>query len=172
MTDAAAGAVDDAIPPLTGELLARLTERGLTLAIAESLTGGLLTAEFIRPAGASLVVNGGVVAYNTAVKRAVLGVDKALLEQYGPVHPEVARQMADRVRRVLAVDGRPADLGLATTGVAGPDPQAGADAGLVYVGVAVDDTLDVLTLHLDGGRDAIRAQTVTHAVAALAERLG
>lgn len=172
MTDGAAAGRPEAAAPVTADLIVRLTERGLTLAIAESLTGGLLTAEFIRPAGASLVVNGGVVAYNTAVKRSLLGVDAALLAQHGPVHPEVARQLADRVRRVLAVDGRPADLGLSTTGVAGPDPQSGIEPGTVFVGIADALGVEAVALHLEGGRDHIRAETVTRAVALLADRLG
>ncbi|WP_448812205.1 CinA family protein [Agromyces bauzanensis] len=86
-------------------VIAELTRRGLRIAVAESLTGGLLVAELTRIPGASVVVNGGVVAYDTDVKRSLLGVSAELLEREGAVHPEVARQMADRVRRVLAVDG-------------------------------------------------------------------
>lgn len=172
MTDASPPARPEAMPPLVADLIARLSAQGLTLAVAESLTGGLLTSEFIRPPGASAVVNGGIVAYDTAIKASVLGVDSELLDRHGPVHPEVARQMADRVRTVLAVDRRPADLGLATTGVAGPDPQGDVEAGVVFIGVAVGDTVEAIELHLDGGRDAIRAQTVSQAVAALADRLG
>ncbi|MFC0682137.1 CinA family protein [Lysobacter korlensis] len=153
-------------------LLSELAARGLTLAVAESLTGGMLTSELIRPAGASAVVVGGVVAYATEIKQSVLGVDADLLEQHGPVHPEVARQMADRVRRILAVDGRPADLGLATTGVAGPEPQSGTEPGTVFVGVAVGETVAAVELRLDGTRDQIRARTVGEAIRALAERVG
>lgn len=171
MTDATAPARPESMPPLVADLIARLSARGLHLAIAESLTGGLLTSEFIRPPGASAVVNGGIVAYDTAIKASVIGVDAELLERHGPVHPEVARQMADRVRTVLAVDGHPADLGLATTGVAGPDPQGDVEAGLVFIGVAVGDTVEAIELRLEGGRDAIRAQTVSHAVSALAQRV-
>jgi nicotinamide-nucleotide amidase len=104
------------------DVLALLRERGLTLAVAESLTGGALCDAFVSVPGASAVLRGAVVAYATPVKASVLGVDAALLEREGPVHPDVARAMADGVRRVLAVDGRPADVGVATTGVAGPEP--------------------------------------------------
>jgi nicotinamide-nucleotide amidase len=161
----------DVPEPSVSALIADLSARGLTLAIAESLTGGLLTADFVRPAGASSVVVGGVVAYDTAIKASVLGVDSDLLEREGPVHPEVARQMADRVRNALAVDGRPADLGLSTTGVAGPDPQDDAEVGTVFVGIATADAVDVVTLNLTGTRDQIRARTVSEAIAALAERV-
>jgi nicotinamide-nucleotide amidase len=117
------------------------------------------------------VVVGGIVAYDTALKHTLIGVDAALLEEHGPVHPEVARQMADRVRRVLAVDGRPAELGLATTGVAGPTPQAGTAPGTVFVGIAVGDSVEAIELHLEGTRDQIRARAVGEAIQALAERV-
>lgn len=155
----------------TEELLAELAARGLTVAVAESLTGGLLTAELIRPAGASAVVLGGAVCYATELKQRLLGVDAALLEREGPVHPEVAAQMADRVRRALAVAGRAADVGLATTGVAGPEPQDGHPAGLAYVGIAIGDRIDAIELRLGGGRDAVRAAVVDRAIAELAARV-
>ena len=162
----------DAANEHVSRLLSELAARGLTLAVAESLTGGMLTSELIRPAGASVVVVGGVVAYQTELKRSVLGVDAGLLDEHGPVHPEVARQMADRVRRALAVNGRPADLGLATTGVAGPEPHSGRDPGTVFVGVAVGDSVEAVELRLDGTRDQIRARSVGEAIRALAERIG
>ncbi|WP_166871182.1 CinA family protein [Salinibacterium sp. ZJ450] len=171
MSDSVIPGKPDAPATFITELVADLAARGLTLAVAESLTGGLLTAEFIRPAGASAVVVGGVVAYDTALKASLLGVDQDLLDAHGPVHPEVARQMADRVRHVLAVDGRPADLGLSTTGVAGPDPQEGAAVGTVFIGIAVGRRTDAVELHLDGSRDQIRARVVGEAVAALAARI-
>jgi nicotinamide-nucleotide amidase len=162
----------DAANAHVSALLSELSARGLTLAVAESLTGGMLTSELIRPPGASDVVVGGVVAYQVPVKQSVLGVDEDLLDAHGPVHPEVARQMADRVRRALAVDGRPADLGLSTTGVAGPEPHGGHEPGTVFVGVAVGDTVEAVELHLSGTRDQIRARAVGEAVRALAERVG
>ncbi|HEY2642418.1 MAG TPA: nicotinamide-nucleotide amidohydrolase family protein, partial [Galbitalea sp.] len=96
-------------------VIAELTARGLTIAVAESLTGGLLVAELISVPGASAVVNGGVVAYNTALKHSLLGVDQQLLATRGAVDPDVAGQMAAGVRLACAVDGVPADLGVATT---------------------------------------------------------
>ncbi len=142
------------------ELIALLTERRLTVAIAESLTGGLLVAEFIRVPGASAVVLGGVVAYNTALKHSVLGVDAALLAEHGPVHPEVAKQMATGVREVLAVDGRRADIGLSTTGVAGPNAQDGNPPGTVFLGLAIGDGVSSHRLALDGDRQVIRSRVV------------
>ena len=154
----------------TKRLIERLASRGLTVAVAESLTGGALTAELTRPAGASAVVLGGVVVYATELKHSLVGVDAALLAEHGPVHPEVARQLADRVRTRLAVDGRPADIGIATTGVAGPDGQGGREPGTVFVGVAYGDTVETIELVLTGDREQVRARTVAVAVSQVVER--
>ncbi|MGW9630385.1 CinA family protein [Agromyces sp. NPDC055520] len=147
-------------------LIAELTGRGLSVAVAESLTGGLVVAELTSVPGASVVVRGGVVAYDTAVKRSVLGVDAALLAAEGAVDPEVARQMADRVREVFAVDGRPADLGIATTGVAGPSDQDGKPPGTVFVGIAFAGEVAAIELSLHGTRAEIRVATVQAAIEA------
>lgn len=149
------------------QLIAELTARQLTIGVAESLTGGLLSAELIRIPGASLVVNGGVVAYNTALKSTLLDVDAALLAAHGAVHPEVAKQMAEGVRRAVAVDGRPADVGVSTTGVAGPDPQDGQAVGTVFIGIASENGSSALTLQLAGERADIRAETVALAIEAV-----
>lgn len=154
------------------ELIGLLTERGLSIAVAESLTGGALTAELVRIPGASLVLRGGVVAYQTELKHSLLGVDAALLAEHGAVHPEVAAQLARGVRQRLAVEGWPADLGVATTGVAGPDPQDGQPVGTVHLGFAVGDRLETESLRLAGDRDQIRAKTVTAAIEGILRRLG
>ena len=135
-------------------LLDALRERGWSLATAESLTGGQLAATVVDVPGASRSMRGGVVAYATDVKRTVLGVDADLLEAHGAVHPEVARQMAERVRGVLG-----ADVGLSTTGVAGPDQQDGFSPGTVHVAVATPRGTVVRTLALAGDRAAIRTAT-------------
>jgi nicotinamide-nucleotide amidase len=145
---------------VAAEVVAMLIQRGFTIAVAESLTGGLLVAELIGVPGASATVLGGIVAYNTVLKHSLFGVDAALLAEHGPVHPEVARQMADRVRTALAVNGSPADIGVSTTGVAGPGPQDGHPAGTVYVGIAIGDDVSSLRLELGGDRKAIREKTV------------
>ncbi|GAA1747415.1 CinA family protein [Agromyces humatus] len=152
-------------------VIALLTRRGLRVAVAESLTGGLVAAAMTSVPGASVVVNGGVVAYDTAIKHSLLGVDLALLEREGAVHPEVARQMAEGARAALAVDGRPADLGVATTGVAGPDWQYGRAPGTVYLGIADAEGAEAIALALDGDRGAIRAATVQALLDAVVTRL-
>ena len=154
-----------------GELVALLAARGLTVAVAESLTGGLLVAELIRTPGASAVVVGGVVAYNTAIKHSVLGVDAKLLAAHGAVHPTVAQQMATGVRSALAVDGRPADIGISTTGVAGPDPQDSQPVGTVYLGFAIGTEVQSVALQLSGTRDDIRNAVVSESLMQLTRLL-
>ncbi|WP_243063780.1 CinA family protein [Humibacter sp. RRB41] len=154
----------------TARLISRLASRGLTVAVAESLTGGALAAELTRPAGASAVVLGGVVVYATELKHTLVGVDAALLAEHGPVHPEVARQLARGVRERLAVGGRAADIGIATTGVAGPDGQGGQAPGTVFLGLSYGETTEAMPLALTGDRATIRVQTVTVATQLLVER--
>jgi nicotinamide-nucleotide amidase len=145
-------------------LLDRLAELGWTVAVAESLTGGLVVSSLIDVPGASRVVRGGVVAYATDVKQSVLGVDAALLEAHGAVHPRVARQMARGVRDVLGRDGVPADVGVATTGVAGPETQDGHLVGTVHIGVSTPLGTSVDSLVITGDRDRIRREAARIAV--------
>jgi nicotinamide-nucleotide amidase len=148
------------VSSLAQDVVAELTRQGLTIAVAESLTGGLLIAELVSVPGASVVVNGGVVAYNTALKRSLLGVDARVLAEHGAVHPDVAGQMANGVRMACAVEGVPAAIGIATTGVAGPDPQDGQPVGTVFVGISSDAGTSILSLRLEGTRQAIREAVV------------
>lgn len=152
---------------LAADLVAELTRRRLTIAVAESLTGGALVSELVSVPGASAVVRGGVVAYQTELKHSLLGVDAGLLARHGPVHPDVAASMATGARERLAIDGKSADIGLATTGVAGPDPQGGHDPGTVFVGLAVPGGVRVVSLSLTGDRQAIRNATVSESLAVL-----
>lgn len=153
-------------PDVAG-LIAALTARGETVAVAESLTGGLVVARLVDVPGASAVVRGGVVAYATELKATLLGVDPDLLARVGAVDPHVAVQMAAGVRERLA-----ATWGVATTGVAGPDPQDGVRPGRAYVAVAGPDggTFEVLDLGLVG-RAAIRNATVDAALVLLRDQV-
>ena len=132
------------------ELVRQLIDRHWTVAVAESLTGGLVVSALVSVPGASAAVRGGVVAYATPLKHTLLGVDAALLAAEGAVHPEVARQMAEGVRRAAAVDGIAADVGIATTGVAGPTAQDGRPVGTVHIAIATPEGSRVVTLALDG----------------------
>ncbi|QTX05025.1 CinA family protein [Agromyces archimandritae] len=157
---------------VTAELVRALAERGWRAAVAESLTGGALAAEIVRIPGASEVFSGGIVAYATELKHTLLGVDFGLLAVHGPVDAEVARRMADGVRRAAALDGLPAELGIATTGVAGPDPQDGHPPGTVFVGIASPEGVRSVALELAGDRDAIRRETVRRAIEEARSELG
>lgn len=145
-------------------LIDRLKDLGWTIAVAESLTGGLVTAALVSVSGASQVVRGGVVAYATDVKASVLGVDPTLLDAHGPVHPRVARQMADGVRRALGRDGVTADVGIATTGIAGPLSPDGQPVGTVHLAVSTPLGSRVESLALSGDRDSIRGEATARAV--------
>jgi nicotinamide-nucleotide amidase len=147
----------------TAELIARLTERGLTVGVAESLTGGLLCAALTEAPGASVVVRGGVVAYATELKASLLGVSPELLATHGAVDPEVAIQMAAGVAQELG-----ADIGLSTTGVAGPQPQDGKAIGTVFIACVWGEKLFVEELSLSGTRNEIRSLTVHDALRMLA----
>ncbi|WP_454129941.1 CinA family protein [Microbacterium aurum] len=145
-------------------LVDRLGELGWTVAVAESLTGGLVAASIVAVSGASRVLRGGVVAYATDVKASLLGVDETLLSAHGPVHPRVARQMAEGVRRVLGHEGVPADVGIATTGIAGPVSADGQPVGTVHLAVSTPLGSRVESLQLDGDRDGIRAESAARAL--------
>jgi len=148
------------------DVLRLLDERGATVAVAESLTGGLLAAELTGVPGASRTFRGSVTAYATALKHQILGVDDGLLAARGAVDPDVARQMAAGVRDRLG-----ADWGASTTGVAGPDPQDGQPVGTVYVAVAGPAGAVVAPLRLAGDRTAIRQASVAAVLQLLAAEL-
>ncbi|MGW3112443.1 CinA family protein [Streptomyces sp. NPDC001091] len=160
--------------PTTTELVRLLKVNGETLAVAESLTGGLVAAEITSVPGASQVFRGSVTAYATELKHRLLGVDAGLLARSGAVDPQVAGQMAAGVREALG-----ADWGIATTGVAGPDPQDGQPVGTVYV--AVDGPRGqgspsapggkVEALRLNGSRAEIRMESVRSVLALLLAEL-
>ena len=124
-----------------------LLERGLTIGLAESLTGGLIAARMVDVPGASRWFRGCVVSYDTAVKHSVLGLAD------GPVVSEgAALAMARAAKRVLG-----ADVGLGITGVAGPDLQEGQSPGTVFVGLALPDGGEIgRELRVPGDRQRVR----------------
>jgi nicotinamide-nucleotide amidase len=140
---------------LAAQIVGLLTRRQQTVAVAESLTGGLLGAAITTVPGASAVFRGGVIAYATDVKAALLGVSAALLAERGAVDPDVAGAMAAGVRERLG-----AAIGAATTGVAGPEAADGKPPGTVHIAVSAAGGTVVQTLALSGGRDEIRRDTV------------
>lgn len=126
-----------------------------TVATAESLTGGAVAAALVAVPDASAVFLGGIVAYSTQLKAELLGVDAQLLAERGTVDGDVAAAMATGA---TAVTG--ADIGLATTGAAGPRSHDGQPPGTVFIAVAYAGRLQVHQLALDGDRSTIRAATV------------
>jgi nicotinamide-nucleotide amidase len=143
-----------------------LLEREQTVATAESLTGGRLGMLLTETPGSSATYVGGVVAYATPLKVAVLGVPESLIEAHGVVSVECARAMAQAVRHLTG-----ATFGLSTTGVAGPERQEGKPAGTVFVGVAGPGEESVVALELAGSRFEIRDRTCAEALSALAAML-
>ncbi len=152
---------------LAARIVGVLTGRRQTVAVAESLTGGLLGAAITTVPGASEVFRGGVIAYATDLKTALLGVPSALLAERGAVDPDVASAMAAGVRQRLG-----AAIGMATTGVAGPDPQDGKPPGTVHIAVSADGGALIQTLALSGSRDEIRRATVERSLGLLLSVLG
>jgi nicotinamide-nucleotide amidase len=139
----------------------RLVRRELTLAVAESVTGGLIASRLVNVVGASTWFRGGVVSYASDVKFDVLGVP------HGPVVGATAAEaMATGVRTLLG-----SDVGLSVTGVAGPEEQDGQPAGTVFVGVAIGERVDHVALHLPGDRPRVRSYSAISALDALRRAL-
>lgn len=148
---------DDAT--LAGAVVDLLSARSATVAAAESLTGGLLGGELSATPGSGEVFVGGVVAYATPVKIALLGVPESLVETYGVISDECAAAMATGVRERLG-----ATYGLSLTGVAGPDEQEGKPPGTVHVGLAGPGFAEARALRLPGDRAMVRSFSVTAAL--------
>jgi nicotinamide-nucleotide amidase len=138
-------AVDD--ETMEHAVLQRLESRGWTLGVAESLTGGLIGARVANVPGASRTYRGSVASYATEVKRSVLGVTAERV-----VSKECAEQMAEGAQRVLG-----ADVGIAATGVAGPDEQDGQPVGTVFVALALPgQPVEAVSTRLPGDRERVR----------------
>ena len=136
-----------------------LGDRGVTLAAAESLTGGLFGARVTAVAGASAVFLGSAVAYATDAKASVLGVDPEVLAEHGPVSGECAVAMAAGARHLFG-----ADVAVAMTGVAGPGAQDGVAAGTLWLGLDAADRSHRRLLRTPGEREAVRRWATQHAL--------
>lgn len=154
--------------PLAEQLLDGLRARGLTVATAESLTGGLLAAAITSVPGASSAMRGGVVAYATDVKGRLLRVPQSVLDSVGAVSAQTAASMARGARDLLA-----ADLGIATTGVAGPDPVGDLPPGTAYVAAVLGEgPVVVQRLSMPGDRGQVQAAVVAAALRTGLDALG
>ncbi|GGK95504.1 CinA family protein [Nocardia jinanensis] len=141
------------------ELVVALRDSGQTVATAESLTAGLVSATIAGVPGASAVLRGGLVVYATDLKHSLAGVDEQVLAGEGPVSASTAEQLAVGARIRCG-----ADWGIALTGVAGPDPQDGIGAGTVFLGLAGPGHTEVMRLKLSGDRWNIRFTATQAAV--------
>ena len=149
------------------EIIEQLIQQGKTVATAESCTGGRIAAAITDVPGASAVFGCGAVTYSNEMKRKILGVKEETLNAHGAVSPETAREMAEGLK---ALSG--ADIAVAVTGIAGPG--GGSEAkpvGLVYLAVAVEDTVRVSKNLFQGDRDAVRRQTTDKAFELIAAEL-
>lgn len=148
----------------TEAALAGARARGWTIATAESLTGGLVAAALTAVPGASDVFLGGIVTYSLGAKSDALGVPQSLIAERGPVSEEVAVSMADGARRFFG-----SDVGVATTGAAGPEPHGGRPPGTFCVAVASPLGSLARTEVFPGRREAVRAKATNLAILALCE---
>jgi nicotinamide-nucleotide amidase len=162
---AAGRVIDTAAGTTAGRVIGLLVASGHTVGTAESLTGGLVAAALTTVPGASAVFRGGIVAYAADLKASLLGVPVELLARVGTVHKDVAVAMASGAAHRLG-----STVGVATTGVAGPDPADGQPVGTVHVAVSVQmggapvARVSHLALALAGDRETIRRDTVNHAL--------
>jgi nicotinamide-nucleotide amidase len=140
---------------LAYELIQKLSQQHLTISVAESLTGGLVAASLTQIPGASAVFKGGIIAYRDEIKRQVLKVDPALITKFTSISEPVAQSMATNIREIMNTD-----IGIATTGVAGPDKSDGFAPGIVFVAISIGDHKICQKLELVGDRTQIRDQSV------------
>jgi PncC family amidohydrolase len=127
-------------------------EKSLTLSVAESCTGGLISHLITTLPGASAFFEGGVVAYSAAVKEKMLGVSSENITRYGVVSEQVVREMATNIRKLTATD-----FSLSTSGNLGPDVLEGKEKGLVYIAVSREGKVFSKELRLKGNREENKA---------------
>jgi nicotinamide-nucleotide amidase len=142
---------------LFSKTIEKLKEKGKTIAIAESLTGGLFSEQLTAISGASAVVKGGVICYTNEIKENVLGVPKEILQTEGAVSERCAQLLAENVRKLCR-----AHIGISFTGVAGPSELEGKPVGTVWIGIATEEKTKTFPLTLAGNRDMIRMRTAKY----------
>jgi nicotinamide-nucleotide amidase len=143
------------VQELASSLIKKLQENNLTIAVAESLTGGLVAASLTEIPGASKVFKGSITAYVDEIKQNILNVNKETIPNFTSISEQVALEMAINVRKILK-----SDIGISTTGVAGPEKSAGFAPGLVFVAISIGDHNMCQKLEITGDRSKIRNQTV------------
>ncbi len=148
--------------PIAKSVVKRLEKKGLTIAVAESVTAGGLAAELTKIAGSSKIFLGGVIAYSDEIKHSELKISKVDLKKHTAVSEIVAVAMAQQVRIKFKTD-----FGVSTTGVAGPKSAYGQKVGTAWIGVASKKESFAVGLNLSGDRDSIRHAIIASALAAL-----
>ena len=148
------------------EVVEKLKEKNLTIATAESLTAGLLSSKLAEIEGASKVFKGGIVAYQNEVKENILNIDSKTIDKYSSVSREVAILMAENVRKKLKTD-----LGVSTTGVAGPGLVGDKKIGTVFVAISFSEHNMCLELNLSGDRQSIREESCSKLFELILEKL-
>lgn len=157
------------------EIIEQAQSKGIFIALAESLTAGLVCARLADVPGASKVLLGGINAYQNQIKSQILGVSPGLLQMQSAVDPEVAAQLAEGVRSkfAFAMQVSPDQvIGLSVTGVAGPDAVGHHQPGEVYLGVSSRAGTKVFAEQFEGSRTEIRLASVERALAVLREEIG
>ena len=138
------------------ELVSLLKEKNLTIGSIESMTGGLFASNITSVPGASKVFKGSIVSYSPLIKENVVGVKKQTIDTFGVVSKEVAKEMAEKGRKLLDVD-----ICVSVTGNAGPTSEPGsAGVGEVYIGVSTKQTTEVIKKVFNGDREKIRQETL------------
>ena len=141
-------------------------EYGRTLGSVESFTGGLFAREITKVSGASHFFKGALVTYASEEKNRILGISYDVIDKYGVVSKEVAAQMASNGQKLLNVD-----YCVSFTGNAGPTAMEGKPVGLIYIGIAIYDKIEVYEFHLSGDRDTIQNEGVNNALKLLEQKI-
>ena len=151
---------------LAFKVVEKLKAKKLTIATAESVTAGLVSSHLAEIEGTSKILKGAIVAYQNEVKENILKIDSEIIDKHSSVSREVATLMAENVRKILK-----ADIGVATTGVAGPAPLGDNKIGTVFVAFSSLEHNMCLELNLTGDRQTIRVQTCNKLFELILEKL-
>lgn len=149
------------------QIIEKLIKKGITVATAESCTGGLIASEITAVPGSSSVFGYGMVTYSNEAKIKILGVREATLAAHGAVSSETAYEMAKGLKQLSG-----ADVAISVTGIAGPG--GGSEekpVGLVYMGIAYGNTIQTKKNLFSGNRDEVRQKTTTTALQWIAEQI-
>jgi PncC family amidohydrolase len=152
---------------IVNEVINLLIEKNITLSSCESLTGGLFSSLVTSLSGVSKIYKGGFCTYQTEVKEKVLNIPSSLIEEYGVVSSQIAKEMSRRTKEILN-----SDLSISFTGNAGPLAMEGKEVGLVYICLSYEDKDETYELHLKGDRNQIRNECVVKGFEIIKNKLG